>query len=190
VYPARVTSPDRERWDAKYGGDRGLEVRPPDPFVLEVLGRLSNVAPGTALDLACGTGRHALELARRGWRTSAWDVSPVGLGILAERAREQGLEVETREVDLLAGLSDSGETFDLVTLVDFLDRPLLQRVHRLLPVGGHLIFVTFTVDRPGSKPPLELCLEPGELRRDLPGLATLMRFESDGRAGLAAARRV
>jgi len=184
-----VSSTDRERWDAKYRGERGREVRPPDPFVLAALDRLANVAPGTALDLACGTGRHALELARRGWRTSAWDVSPVGLGLLAERARAAGLEVETRAADLLGGWPDPDARFDLVVLVSFLDRGLLGRVHELLALGGHLIFAAHTVDRPGTLPPLEYCLERGELRRELPGLATLLYSESEGRAGLVAARR-
>jgi tellurite methyltransferase len=184
-----VTSTDRERWDAKYGGDRGRAARPPDPFVLEALERLANVAPGNALDLACGTGRHALELARRGWRTSAWDVSPVGLGVLAERARSEGLEVETREIDLTRAWPEPVERTDLITLVGFLDRPLLSRVHELLPQGGHLIFTTSTVDRPDPKPPLEFCLERGELRGGLPGLAVLLHFESEGRAGIVAARR-
>lgn len=184
-----MASPDRERWDAKYRGDRGREVKAPDAFVLEALEPLSNVAPGTALDLACGTGRHALELARRGWRTTAWDVSPVALGILAERARDEGLEVRTREVNLVRGLPEPVEHFDLVTVVSFLDRTLLQRIHELLGIGGHLIFTASTVDRSGPKPPLEFCLGRGELRSDLPGLANLVFFEADGRAGIVAARK-
>jgi SAM-dependent methyltransferase len=180
---------DRERWDAKYRGEHGAREREPEDFVLGALERLSNVAPGRALDLFCGTGRHALELARRGWTTSAWDVSAVGLEILAQRAHAAGLEIETRAVDLLADGPGEVEPFDLVVAVNFLDRPFLAELHRLVAVGGHVVFTTFTVDRPGSKPPLEFCLERGELKRELPGLARLLYEEADGRAGVVAASR-
>jgi SAM-dependent methyltransferase len=42
----------------------------PDPILTKVLDAL---APGDALDLACGAGRHAEWLARRGWRVTAVD---------------------------------------------------------------------------------------------------------------------
>jgi SAM-dependent methyltransferase len=184
-----VTPGDRERWDAKWAGERGERRDPPDAFVLAALERLGNIAPGRALDLFAGTGRHALELARRGWKTAAWDVSPVGLGILAERASAEGLEVETRAVDLLTdGLEDT-EPFDLVVAVNFLDRPFLEELHRLVAIGGHVIFTTVTVDHPGSKPPPDFRLARGELERPLPGLARLLHEENGGRAGLVAARR-
>ncbi len=183
-------SGERERWDAKYRGALGRRRDEPDVFVLEALERLRNVAPGRALELFCGTGRHALELARRGWTTSAWDVSPVALGILRRRAAEGGLSIATRALDVLAEGADAlDDTFDLVVAVNFLDRPFLADLHRLLAVGGHAIYTTFTVDRARSKPPLEYCLERGELKRDLPGLAHLLHVESGGRAGIVAARR-
>ena len=180
-------SGDRERWDARHAAGTH-DQRRPDPFVVEALQALANVGPGTALDLACGTGRHALELARRGWRTSAWDVSPVALEQLAGRAAEAGLEVETRALDLLRDPLPPGP-FDLVVVVDFLDRALLSIVHRLLAPGGHLILVAFTEDHPGERPSARYRLARGELTGGLPGLAILRLREQDGRAGLVAAHR-
>lgn len=180
-------SSDRERWDARHAAGTHDQLRP-DPFVLEALDALANLAPGKALDLACGTGRHALELARRGWTTSAWDVSPVALERLAGRAAEAGLEVETRALDLLREPLPPAP-HDLVVVVDFLDRALLSIVHRLVAVGGHLILATFTEDHPGERPSAQYRLARGELGAGLPGLATLRLRERDGRAGLVAARR-
>lgn len=40
---------------------------------------LGTVSPGTALDLACGSGRHSAWLAERGWRVTATDLVPVSL---------------------------------------------------------------------------------------------------------------
>lgn len=182
-----MSSSDRERWDAKHAAGSHAE-RALDPFFEGALGRLANLAPGTALDLAAGSGRHALDLARRGWRVSAWDVSPVGLARLGERAATSRLAIETRAVDLTAAPLPSG-SFDLLVAVDFLDRPLFARLRELVPLGGHLIVCTYTVDRPGEHPSRSYCLERGELARGLPGFAALHHEEAGGRAGLLAARR-
>jgi len=191
---------DRERWDARH--QQAAPVLAVDSFVAAALDRLGPGAGRRALDLASGTGRHALELARRAWRTEAWDVSPVGLAVLAERAAAQGLEVATRTMDLVGQTPapSGGEAllwgaqprpFDLVVLVNFLERPLLARLPELVLPGGHLLFVTFTEDRPGTKPPLAYCLARGELARGLEGLEpfeVLAVEESAGRAGLLGRR--
>lgn len=179
---------DRERWDAKHGaagtpGDEACE-----PFVLAALDRLGPGAGRRALDLAAGTGRVALELARRGWSVEAWDVSPVGLARLAVRAKEAGLQVATRALDLVASPPPEVAPFELVTVVRFLHRPLFAELARLVAPGGHALVHTFTTDRPGARPPAAYCLEPGELARGLPGLVTLRTAEERGQASLLARR--
>lgn len=183
MYPAPMTEGDRARWDAKHE-HAPAEAADVDAFVAAVLDRLGPGAGRRALDLASGTGRHALELAHRGWNASAWDVSPVGLGVLARRADVAGVVVTTREVDLLAPIAKPpDEPFDLVLVVNFLERPLLARLAEFVRPGGYLVFATFTVDRPGQKPPLRFCLGRGELRTGLPGFETIAVEEAEGRAG-------
>lgn len=180
---------DRERWDAKYRGRWGRELKPHDPFVARALETLGPGADRPALDLAAGTGRHALELARRGWRTSAWDVSPVALERLAEFAAASGVTVGTGAFDLLEPRAAFPETkFELVVVVDFLDRPLWTRLHELVRPAGRLILRTFTQDWTGEKPPRRFRLEPGELRAGIEGFESIEHEESGGRAGLIARR--
>ena len=178
---------DRERWDAKYtaAGDRPLDA--PDDFVVHALDRLDldGIPLGAAVDIAAGRGRHALELARRGWRTTAWDVSPVGLAELERAAAEAGYKVPTRALDLLASEPPVNESFDLVVIVNFLDRALFDRLDQLVRPGGHALLTTFTTERPGTRPPLDYCLEPGELERRF-GSAVVVSREQDGRAGVLA----
>jgi SAM-dependent methyltransferase len=52
------------------------------------------------LDLACGIGRHCLELARRGFRVTGVDRTRLYLERAARRAREEGLEVELVREDM------------------------------------------------------------------------------------------
>jgi SAM-dependent methyltransferase len=52
------------------------------------------------LDLACGSGRHSLELRRRGFEVVGADISPELLEIARKEAQEQGLEVDFVEADL------------------------------------------------------------------------------------------
>lgn len=179
---------ERERWDAKHRQRAGEDPGEADPFVTEALdgwelGRWGPArAPGRALDLACGLGRHALAAARRGWRVSAWDVSPVALGMLAARAA--GLAIETREVDLGAPVpAEARGAFDLLLCVNYLDRDLWTRLGDLLGPGGWLVIATFTLDHPAPRPGPHHRLRPGELARGLPGWVTLRHVEAAGRAG-------
>jgi SAM-dependent methyltransferase len=185
---------DLERWDARHLAAAGSPLREPDPFFLRALARVEESladragAPGHAADLACGGGRHALELARRGWAVTAVDISSVALAQLCARAHEEGLAIATLRHDLEAGLGPLRGGFELVVAVDFLERRLLAEAHRLLIPGGWLIFCAFTLDRPGDHPPDRWCLEPGELCRPLPGLRTLLYDEEGGRAGILGVR--
>jgi 2-polyprenyl-3-methyl-5-hydroxy-6-metoxy-1,4-benzoquinol methylase len=52
------------------------------------------------LDLACGAGRHSLELRRRGFEVVGADISPELLEIARRDAEEQGLDAEFVEADL------------------------------------------------------------------------------------------
>lgn len=181
---------DRERWNAKHEAAWNRPPEPPDEFVLRSLARFADPRGAIALDLACGAGRHALDLARRGWLVEAWDVSPVALELLRKRATAKGLMVATREIDLSAGvpLGFRRKPFELVVAVDFLERGLFAELHTLVAPGGHLILSTFTVDRPGDTPSLCWCLERGELARGLAGFEALDTREQHGRAGLFARR--
>jgi SAM-dependent methyltransferase len=52
------------------------------------------------LDLACGSGRHSLELKRQGFDAVGADISPELLEIARREAAKEGLEVEFVEADL------------------------------------------------------------------------------------------
>ena len=61
---------------------------------------LEAAPPARLLDVPCGDGRHALELARRGYRMTGVDISGEFLAAARESAARERLEVAWREADM------------------------------------------------------------------------------------------
>lgn len=87
------------RWWEGFFGEDYLAVAPRDPertareveFVVE---RLALEPGARVLDLACGHGRHAIELARRGCRVTGLDLSEPSLEQARETAAGEGVELD------------------------------------------------------------------------------------------------
>jgi SAM-dependent methyltransferase len=73
---------------------------------------------GRALDLGCGSGIWAVELARRGWQVTGVDFVPKALRRARERAEESGVELRLLDGDVTdLGSAGAGSGFQL--LLDF-----------------------------------------------------------------------
>jgi len=136
-----VEDPRRLGWDERHSaGD--FEGVGPNPTL--VIGA-SGLVPGSALELAAGSGTNAVWLATQGWRTTAVDWSPVGLANGRAKAEAAGVEVDWLERDLFAW-SPPINSFDLVVIV-YLHVPPDERAtiypHAAAAVapGGHLLIV-------------------------------------------------
>jgi cyclopropane fatty-acyl-phospholipid synthase-like methyltransferase len=66
----------------------------------EIERRLELTGPSEILDAPCGTGRHSLELARRGHRVTGVDFNPKVIERARESAGKEGLSAEFRLQDL------------------------------------------------------------------------------------------
>jgi SAM-dependent methyltransferase len=132
---------NRLDWDAKYAAEPSLWGAEPNQFVRA---RLAELEPGVALDLACGNGRNALWLARRGWRVTGVDISAVALEQAAERGAAAGIAVDWHQADVREWAPP--EPVD-VALVAYLHLPLpeligvLRAAGRALRPGGRLFYV-------------------------------------------------
>lgn len=79
-----------QEWDARYAHGP-VWTREPNVWVRR---EVEHLAPGRALDLAAGDGRHAVWLASLGWSVTAVDISAEGVRVgteLTSRARATGL---------------------------------------------------------------------------------------------------
>lgn len=156
-----MSGSDRERWDRRWaeGAHAGAAV----PAWLE---ELSGELPrgGRALDVAAGTGRVALWLARRGLATLAVDVSPVALERCRARAAADGLDVRTEVRDLERDPLPRGP-FDVVSCFHYLQRELFPAFRARLAPGG--LFLCELATRRNlerhARPSARFLVEPGEL---------------------------
>ena len=130
----------REDWNARYAAAELLWTAEPNRrFASEV----EDLAPGRALDLACGEGRNAVWLAERGWRTTGVDFSDVALAKAERLAANRGVEVEWVLADVLEHEPERG-AFELVAVL-YLQLPHEQLAEVLhtsvgaLAPGGTLV---------------------------------------------------
>jgi SAM-dependent methyltransferase len=179
---------DRSRWDTRYRGHDARE-REPSPF----LESLEDLLPcrGRALDVAGGTGRNALWLARRGLDVTLADISEVALKIAREQAAAARLPLRTLAVDLEARPLPAGP-WDLIVCAYFLWRPLLKSIPEALAPDGCVVVIHPTRsnlqrhDRPGPRH----LLDDGELPGLIPGLVILRHEEGWTAEGRHEARLV
>jgi tellurite methyltransferase len=136
---------ERQTWNLRYR-DPARGARAPEPFLVHAYETF--VAPlfprgGTALDVAGGTGRHALYLAAHGWHTTLTDISEVGIERARAEAVRRGLALEcicddARKIDF------GRERFDLVVGFFYLEREIMPRLAAALRRGGIVVYKTFT----------------------------------------------
>ena len=147
-------------WEKRWQQRAEEEIPPPDPWLLAQLPRLTG---GAALDLACGRGRNSLALAAAGYRVLAVDIAPSALTRLRQEAERRALPIETRALDLEAGLPEHPARFDLILCFYFLQRDLFAQIRGHLNPGGLFLGRSFC-HRGEGLPQEEIIYRPGELR--------------------------
>ncbi|WP_191495660.1 class I SAM-dependent methyltransferase [Mycobacterium simulans] len=179
-----MTDADRRRWDERYEslGPVPVGALEPPGFVAPHV----DVFPtaGTALDLACGQGRGAVWLARRGLHVVGLDVSAVAICHARDLARRSavGDRCQFSVFDLDNGLP-AGPPVDVILCHKFRDRHLDQALIERLAPGGLLAIAAFS--EVGAAPgPFRA--RRGELRAAFAELELVAAGEGHGSAWLLA----
>ncbi len=148
-YVRRLFATIADRYDLitvllSFGRDRRWKER---------LVRLADVSAGSvALDLACGTGDIAFELAGRGARVVGVDITQRMLQLAGRKPQAQSTRVAFVAGDMMH-LPFGASLFDVVTtgygirnlpLIE----PALREVHRVLKPGG--VFLSLDFNRPAN----------------------------------------
>jgi 2-polyprenyl-3-methyl-5-hydroxy-6-metoxy-1,4-benzoquinol methylase len=104
----------------------------------------------TILDIGCGTGRHAIELTKRGYQVVGIDLSKEMLAKAKEKAQAANVEVQFLERDARDFQFD--QKFDLAIMIcegafplmetDEMNYAILKNAAAVLTEGGKFIFTT------------------------------------------------
>jgi len=166
-----------------------LQSDHPSRFVVQQLPRLPK---GRVLDVACGSGRHALFLANHGYDVEAIDRDQDRLASLAATARERRLHnLRVTPVDLERVTEARPEfppnTYDVIVVCFYLHRPLFPWLIDALKPNGVLLYETFTIEnyfRHHHPKRWEFCLAHNELLR-LTSALRLLAYEEGEHEGVS-----
>lgn len=142
--------PQRETWEQEYRDPKllqtGEEPRSDLKRYIKFLRKVEGVYPEnlTILDLGSGAGKNANYLAEMGNKVIGVEISPTAIEIARSRAKEMGVDVDYRMLDMGKEYPFDGEFFDLV--IDIMssnslnekERTVyLKEVKRVLKKNGH-----------------------------------------------------
>lgn len=133
---------DSTGWDDRYSGSELVWTAEPNRFLVD---EVADLAPGRALDVACGEGRNAVWLATRGWQVTGVDFSAVGLDKARRLAENRGVVVDWVTADV-TWHEPPASAFDLVVVL-YLHLPSADMTAALahatdaLALGGTLLVI-------------------------------------------------
>lgn len=133
---------DADAWNARYDASELVWGGEPNRFLPP---EVDGLAPGNALDLACGEGRNAVWLATQGWTVTGVDFAGTGLAKAERLAAAHGVAVTWVTADATTW-TPPVEGFDLV-VVFYLQLPASERGRALrtavaaLAPGGTFLLV-------------------------------------------------
>ena len=154
----------------------------PAKLLEEFLPLLNNtIKDNGVLDLACGSGRNGIFLARHNLPVVFADINPAALKKISSELT--GLETDAQfwEVDFDDPVSRplAGKKFDVILVFNYLHRPLIPSIRNCLVGGGLLLYETFSVAQAAIGRPRNpaFLLKPAELREWFKDWEILLDFE-------------
>ena len=119
-------------------------LRQPAQFLVE---NIEILPRGRALDVAMGSGRNAIYLAKMGFQVEGVDASHEAAEEALARAREEGVSIQIRVEDLEKIPYFEEGVYDLVICFNYLQRSLIPQMKNWVKPGGMLVYETFIVDQ-------------------------------------------
>ncbi len=173
---------DGDAWSAFYDGDDPWSrvYRKRRGVAMAMVDRCSSPSAGPVLDVGCGPGLHAVQLARRGFQVTAMDASAEMVRQARRRVGEQSLDDQVQvlrsDTHYLAFAPDSFALVVALGVVPWLHSPAraIGEWARVLRAGGHLVVsadnrfrITEALD-PRVSPLLAKARAAGRARRGVP----------------------
>ncbi|HEU0036663.1 MAG TPA: bifunctional 2-polyprenyl-6-hydroxyphenol methylase/3-demethylubiquinol 3-O-methyltransferase UbiG [Kofleriaceae bacterium] len=121
------------------------ESRHRNPWIADEIARRLGAGPKRVLDLGCGAGFLANDLAARGHRVTGIDTTPDNLLVARERDRTGTVDYQVGDACALALPDASFDVVCAMDLIEHVEQPerLVAEAARVLAPGGLLFFHTF-----------------------------------------------
>jgi SAM-dependent methyltransferase len=166
----------------------GLGVKPWERAATHAAGRITALFEreergrqrpyGPALDIGCGTGMQAVELASRGWQVTGVDIVPRALQMARQRVREAGVDVRLVHGDVTAlRAAGVGSGFELVLdfgcfhgLGDEQRQAMGREVSAVSAPGAKMLMIAWA---PGRRGPLPRGASVRDIEAAFPGWTTI-----------------
>ncbi|MCW8327668.1 methyltransferase domain-containing protein [Photobacterium sp. SDRW27] len=134
---------------------------------------------GEVLDLACGSGRNGLYLARQGISVVFADQNQEQLNQIEDIIQAEQLSARTWLVDLETGSPLADKCFGAVIVFRYLHRPLFQAIKTSTASSGLVIYETFNQGQKvyGRPRNPDFLLRENELQEEFEGWKILHQFE-------------
>jgi tellurite methyltransferase len=116
----------------------------PAPYLVENIALLPK---GRALDIAMGSGRNAIYLARMGFEVEGVDIAPEAVSAARKSARKAGVTIRAHGADLEGNYQIAKGAYDVIICFNYLQRSLIPQIKDGLRQGGMVVYETFIVDQ-------------------------------------------
>ncbi len=145
----------------------------PSPWVVKHLPMIQE--GGRVLDLACGSGRHAIWIAQQGYHVDALDRDVQAVSGMVDM---DNISIIVHDLEAGDGLQRN-QQYDGIIVSRYLHRPLLPMLPEILNLGGVLIYETFMAGNERFRKPSnpEFLLHHNELLMFYSPILSIYAFE-------------
>ncbi len=103
---------------------------------------------GKVLDIAMGSGRNAIYLAKKGFEVEGVDISEESIAAALRTAQENNIALQAQVVNLEKNYIINSNTYDVIICFNYLQRSLIPQIKAGLKIGGMIVYETFIIDQP------------------------------------------
>ena len=97
----------------------------------------------TLLDIACGSGRHSIYAASKGYKVISLDISKEKILKLTSNKLIYPIQLD---IEASKAWPFINKTFDTVIVTNYLYRPIFKNIINSIKLGGTLLYETFSIE--------------------------------------------
>ena len=102
---------------------------------------------GRALDIAMGSGRNSIYLAKMGFDVQCVDISPQAVETAMCDANAADVKIRANTADLERDYKIQQNSFDVIICFNYLQRDLIDAIKKGVRSGGMVVYETFIIDQ-------------------------------------------